>query len=917
MLLGATIRVVTVRNIANMRELRTLTAHTVDHVLGLVRGDDGPPVVVMTGRAGVGRTAVLAALGWTLRDQHRTVVDVRVARDGVFLGGSGDGTARHEQSTSPFGSVDGAGADPAIARRAAAAVAAPLVARDAVVLIDDGQWMDRHAAAVLEALAHRLAGTAARCVCAIALPCPEPLATSGSAALRRLRTEGLAAVVRVPTLGADATARTVRALVGAVPSPELVAHVRARSRGIAAAVVDEVSSLRSADRMRLVAGHAFLVPDAPEEPAPGLGPSLLENVRRLGPGAWRTACTAAALEPAGPALPALLATAMERPVHEALTHLHDLEAAGVLHRARDGGWRFLVPVLRDRLRAELGPYERRMFAGLVVRAIWQGEAQLARPELADLVVTAGRLLPAERALAELVAAGKEAPHRPALRRRARWWRAAGDLAAHEEDRLRARLEHARACERAGDAPGTIAAARGLLDDGSALPEGIRHELFFMLLLGLHKNGETEELDAIADGTAFWEGDDAIRVICRVLALALRGRWGSADSLLAPSRPTWAARPATRELGDLMLWVGDVCAGRLRSEVRLVADGPPGGENLERRRDRTDWAIACLITLGDVQGTRDWMRRAGIAESELFPPHRAVLALHEGRPEAPELAWRAIADRNSPGFGLSRANFYQLFASLSLAKGQLTAAGQLIEAARAEVPPLDHVLEVSPASIDLVFGDVDTARARLEGALDRARDNSLLVGTDLLLSLLIEIDRLCGDDSRARARARELDELAAALQSPRASLHAAFGRALAHADDAAAADCLKLAREDGLAYEAAHLKLRLAAAGLIDPAVLLDVYAFYGRFDALLARAWTRLVMEARGVPVQGRAVTKSENERLLGQLLTEGLTNRQIATVLHSSEKSVEGRLGRLLSRTGYRSRIELAAALLDGTYVP
>jgi hypothetical protein len=119
-----------------------------------------------------------------------------------------------------------------------------------------------------------------------------------------------------------------------------------------------------------------------------------------------------------------------------------------------------------------------------------------------------------------------------------------------------------------------------------------------------------------------------------------------------------------------------------------------------------------ILTGDLTVAVSYGTPAGGAVVTAVSParRRRPRSRHEGRPEAPQLAWRGIADRNSPGFGLSRANFYQPFASLSLAKGQLTAAGQLIEAARAEVPPLDHVLEVSPASIDLVLGDVDTARA---------------------------------------------------------------------------------------------------------------------------------------------------------------------------------------------------------------
>jgi DNA-binding NarL/FixJ family response regulator len=56
-----------------------------------------------------------------------------------------------------------------------------------------------------------------------------------------------------------------------------------------------------------------------------------------------------------------------------------------------------------------------------------------------------------------------------------------------------------------------------------------------------------------------------------------------------------------------------------------------------------------------------------------------------------------------------------------------------------------------------------------------------------------------------------------------------------------------------------------------------------------------------------------ENERLLATLAAEGLSNKQIATALNTSEKSVEGRLSRLFTRSGYRSRIELSNAIVDG----
>lgn len=74
-------------------------------------------------------------------------------------------------------------------------------------------------------------------------------------------------------------------------------------------------------------------------------------------------------------------------------------------------------------------------------------------------------------------------------------------------------------------------------------------------------------------------------------------------------------------------------------------------------------------------------------------------------------------------------------------------------------------------------------------------------------------------------------------------------------------------------------------------------------------------MREHDVPVPGRRTTTSENERLLAVLVAEGLINRQLARVFATSEKSVEGRLSRMFARAGYRSRVELAAAMLTGEY--
>ncbi|MFG2831935.1 helix-turn-helix transcriptional regulator, partial [Streptomyces sp. NPDC048434] len=75
--------------------------------------------------------------------------------------------------------------------------------------------------------------------------------------------------------------------------------------------------------------------------------------------------------------------------------------------------------------------------------------------------------------------------------------------------------------------------------------------------------------------------------------------------------------------------------------------------------------------------------------------------------------------------------------------------------------------------------------------------------------------------------------------------------------------------------------------------------------------------QRRNVPLpRGRSAREGLSEadvRLIG-MVSEGATNRQIAARLACSEKTVEQRLARLFQRTGSRSRVELAAAWLDGS---
>jgi DNA-binding NarL/FixJ family response regulator len=82
------------------------------------------------------------------------------------------------------------------------------------------------------------------------------------------------------------------------------------------------------------------------------------------------------------------------------------------------------------------------------------------------------------------------------------------------------------------------------------------------------------------------------------------------------------------------------------------------------------------------------------------------------------------------------------------------------------------------------------------------------------------------------------------------------------------------------------------------------------------REHVRGLIRDQGLPAprpRGQRDPLSDNEQRIIELIREGYTNRQIAVDLTVSEKTVENRLTRLFVRTGCRSRVELAAASIDG----
>lgn len=181
------------------------------------------------------------------------------------------------------------------------------------------------------------------------------------------------------------------------------------------------------------------------------------------------------------------------------------------------------------------------------------------------------------------------------------------------------------------------------------------------------------------------------------------------------------------------------------------------------------------------------------------------------------------------------------------------------------------------------------------------------GRKRLLMRLIVIAVLDGDHNRA---ALVLDEIA----DPSLLL---FARAAIQHD------------LDGLRQAADHFRRRghlpelltvcLLAGGLAaEPQSWLhEAHEIAIRLGARPLRTRARDLMRLRGVSTPRstphRATALSSTELRIGTLIRQGRTNRQIAVALQMSEKTVEYHLSRVFTKTGARTRVGVAAAMVKG----
>ncbi|SHF57685.1 helix-turn-helix domain-containing protein [Streptoalloteichus hindustanus] len=834
-----------------------------DVVLQVVRAAtaERPAPVLITGAAGVGRGAVLAEVRDTLEEMGLATAHVPVLR-----------------------------ADRNLVARVTAALA---LAPPSVLLLDDLDRADQEALTTLSRLRVAVVATY-------------------RTPLQRRHAE-LAAVPRtvVPLrpLRRAETERVLTDLLQANPVPELVDTLHLGSRGRPALLRLAVDGHRAAGTLRIVDRTAYLVP-AGQPPAPPPDHPVLRALRLVGDPDWAVLKALAVLHPLGPAAEGLVAEAVGLSPDALRAALDRL--APYLTRG-GGAWRFRTPLLASCLRERLGPWERRELSTVAVTALWSGTATCADPTyLPERLVDAADLVDSARAGDELLAAGSAAMRQDYHHAR-RWLRAAARRVAEPSRRATALLLQAATCASHQDfAAAKESAEQVLRECVDLVPATAAQETLVIYLVGLAATGDRAALRDIAEhGWQAPPGGPAGATTARAIALCLTGRWDEAYRLLSDTRSIWAsADDATTTYGELFLMGAALLTGRMAECERIATD--PGLLPLFRDpRHRPGLLSAVAWTLA-ATGEIDRIDR--LYAEHGTPPHERstvdiALGARAGRwDEALAAARLALATRAPAGHVPAHTAVRQEMAKILAARAQLTRARAVIDQGRAEQDCLPHVMSMAEAELDRVLGAPDRARRLLEQGLEVAARLGLVLATDELWLRLLLLT-----PARAPEIASRLGHLARRLDLGRVHRNHLLARVVAHKDSGD--EVVRLVRYRNQPWELAETLELVAVHGRGDTRLLQEAYGLYGQLDALLPRARLRHLMRERAIPVPGRAATVTENERLLATLVSEGLTNRELAAVLRTTEKSVEGRLTRLFHRTGYRSRVELATAILTGEY--
>ncbi|WP_438855530.1 helix-turn-helix transcriptional regulator [Agromyces sp. M3QZ16-3] len=921
--------------------------------------DEGAQALVVSGDAGVGKTALVAAACELRRADGETLVGACLPLTSMsipFLPIRSALRGNPHLPAPPLEAADGAGRDFAV--RFDAWLDEQCARRPVRLVIDDVQWADR---STLDTLMYAIAGPASRRLAIVVT------LRAGEVGLGHPLQRWLADVRRLPRtselelgpLDRAGTAAHVERLLGTLPHQSLIDDVHARSRG------------NPYFTRLLVAG---LAPDAravPDSFPADLSAAVLQSWYRL---SQPTRHLATMLAVGGRAMRADELAAVVGGTDVAATRSLLLEAvdAGTLDLLDDGGFWFHHPLNAEALEATLGSDERREWHRRFADAIEAGGA-------AELSVSSAVAVADHRHRSGDAGAAFDAALRAASAARAATGTAEELRLLRRAVELRAQLPRAEPSMES-----LLDRFRSAAEDAGATAE----ELEAVDLLLQRIDEEAEPLRAAAllvrrthlrfmRGLAFAELPELERAVRLASADMSSPEYALALAELAQAEQ-WHGVPAAvehaaaalahaRAAGDprALSFALSVASMISTFEGDVASAAELGREAMAPALEARDWFAYVHGAMWAANATETW---ASSTYAERMESSRRRLEANGG-PHA-YLAWLSAAEANAH---LASGGWREADERLRVALGsdpgplgdveaRLTAArlaalqGQLREA-EAHLLRVEELVvggsEFLPLEYDAVRAEVRLATGDAAGAYDAALEGAVDRGTNPTMAewLMPFAARALADLAQSgRDAGRPVDEVLDRLDAlverfPHViedvgTATELMRRQVAALDALYVAECARARADPGVADAWSLAATRCSTARLPWE----EAYARWRAAEALLARGGDRpagaemlrsalalarrlvarpveeelldLARRAR-VPVDEPEPAMPESasvvsgltgrEREVLALIAVGRTYGEVARALMISEKTVSTHVSHLLAKTGSANRVELA----------
>jgi DNA-binding CsgD family transcriptional regulator/tetratricopeptide (TPR) repeat protein len=807
--------------------------------------------------------------------------------------------------------------------------------RPTVVALDDAHLSDDETLVALSFAARRLSQLPLLLVVSTRLDKWLP-GSRFAATIGRIIDSGQGSVVDLEPLDRDDTRALIASDLPGRPDDRLAAYVYSQSRGNPLFTRQALRSLRELRAIRTEHGRCYLVGN-PAAGALSRRAALLHRVFQQDRAGRELARAMSAFRRVHldqiDALEA--ATGMDR---DAIERAFDaLIRASIIAPASAGCYEFAHPLIAEVLYNDLGPLERRRLHKLIAEVL--GNRQLtAEPDVLEWTThVAEAATPGDPAAIAAVVEAARLTRNTAPLSAATWYQRALDLLPPESpDRGDLLSRQAIALWKGSRPEAAIeVGGRALSAQGSG---DLRTRTLATVINATYAMGRYHDALELVSTHLHNVRSPAPFLAQRALLLAHTGQGERAAVQLDQAQ-------ATTDLvaGDQVVtcsYVGHVsnCLGdfaRARAAIdRLVALGQGDEPGLAHgaRLSALESAAYLLAVTGCLASARGLLARV----TQLLPETGwqdvgGQYIYTKAKVEHMTGAWaEALETIRSGAINLEFAGLRNNLAWLRLLEVEiLTDQASLDEAAQIlDEPLLDADCKLyqvlhgcRAARITAALGNLATARKMLLDQLSLAEQGGLAEARRRCLELLVDVSAAAGDRTAATEYARQLRQLAVRTGIP-ATITAADLADLAVGNVTEGDRLVCEYENEGRGFVAGQAHLYLATSGVQPDQHLRRALEL---FTAVGAQLWIpRVLAQAKliGLNVttsrkhRDRAAGRtslSETEVQLVQLLRQGLTNRQISSVLHYSAKTIEVYVSRLYQKVGCRSRLELVLAAERG----